>query len=190
MPSILNSRIENTSMARAANKQIGLKPQDLYVLFKVAADHGVPRTYAVLGQELGMAASQVHASFSRALASRLLSRSLDEVRLDRKAFREFVLHGARYAFPASMGSTTRGLPTSYAALPLSEVIAQVDELPPVWEFSEGTTKGVSLLPLYPTVPKAALKDRNLYELLSLFDALRSGAAREREMAEQMLQSRI
>lgn len=177
-------------MSRIASKQIALKPQDLYVLLKLAARGAPPLTYASLGLELGMAASQVHASYSRALASRLLSKSLDEIRLDRKALREFVLHGAKFAFPPSRGTATRGIPTSYAAPPLSEFITQPDELPPVWPYPEGSTKGIGLVPLHSTAPTAATRDQPFYELLTLFDALRSGAAREREMAEQMLQARI
>jgi hypothetical protein len=40
--------------------------------------------------------------------------------------------------------------------------------------------------LYPSVPGAALKDERLYAILSLFDALRSGQARERAAAQKLL----
>jgi hypothetical protein len=45
---------------------------------------------------------------------------------------------------------------------------------------------VSLAPLYPSVPAAALKDKRLYTLLALFDGLRSGQARERNAAQKLL----
>ena len=35
------------------------------------------------------------------------------------AVEEFLLHGVKYAFPAKRGEVTRGVPTSYAAAPLS-----------------------------------------------------------------------
>jgi hypothetical protein len=38
------------------------------------------------------------------------------------------------------------------------------------------------LPLYSSVPEAALRDTKLHELLALTDALRVGRAREREIA--------
>ena len=41
---------------------------------------------------------------------------------------------------------------------------------------------MSLCPLYPSVPLACLRDARLYQMLSLIDALRAGAARERELA--------
>jgi len=44
--------------------------------------------------------------------------------------------------------------------------------------------------LYKTVPKAALKDAKLYELLAIVDAIRDGKAREREIAVKELKARL
>ena len=41
-----------------------------------------------------------------------------------------------------------------------------------------------------TVPKAALKDNRLYELLVIVDAIRDGRAREREIAIKELKARL
>ena len=46
--------------------------------------------------------------------------------------------------------------------------------------------GLSLAPLYPSVPEAALRDAKLSALLTLFDAIRSGQARERNTAHDLL----
>ena len=46
------------------------------------------------------------------------------------------------------------------------------------------------MPLYPKLPLAAARDQALYELLALFDALRIGQAREREMARKLLEERL
>jgi hypothetical protein len=43
--------------------------------------------------------------------------------------------------------------------------------------------------LYPTVPQAALRSQPLYELLAVFDAIRSGSARERALAVKWLDER-
>ena len=51
-------------------------------------------------------------------------------------------------------------------------------------------RGVGIEPLHPAVPFAAMQDAKLYELLTLFDALRIGKARERGMALERLQARI
>jgi hypothetical protein len=44
--------------------------------------------------------------------------------------------------------------------------------------------------LYRTVPFAASRDRALYELLAIADALRDGRARERTIAEKELRERL
>jgi hypothetical protein len=104
--------------------------------------------------------------------------------------REFVISGARYAFPAVHGRVQRGVPTGYAAAPLNTLIAPSADPPPVWPHVQGSVRGIALAPLYPTVPAAALKDEKLYALLALFDALRAGQAREREIAKQKLAEAI
>ncbi|ESS71860.1 hypothetical protein MGMO_86c00200 [Methyloglobulus morosus KoM1] len=178
-------------MSRQINQQITLKPQDLLVLFKLLAPNTSLLTYAELSTLLAISASELHASIRRAKLARLILSEPDEaVRLDKKSLKEFILYGARYVFPATYGSITRGIPTAYAAPPLVNLIMQPDELPPVWPTPQGTTRGVAFYPLYPTAPVAAEKDNFLYENLTLFDAIRGGAARERELAANLLSERI
>jgi hypothetical protein len=49
---------------------------------------------------------------------------------------------------------------------------------------------MTLEPLYPSVPDAAKRNPALYGLLVLFDALRAGSARERNIAQEMLGERL
>jgi hypothetical protein len=177
-------------MKRKINHQLVLKPQDLMVLLKVLSLQGEAVTYGELAQSLGMSSSEVHASMGRARAARLVTVDDERPTLARSAFKEFLLHGAKYAFPATLGSPTRGLPTAYAAPPLAARIAQPDEPPPVWPDPQGERRGIGFHPLYPTAPSAARRDPSLYELLALFDALRGGAARERQIASQLLSERL
>jgi hypothetical protein len=174
----------------ARNKQISLKPQDLLVLFKLASNLNERFTYAGLAQSLGIATSESHASIARVVQSRLASTDENGINLARSAFIEFVIYGAIYFFPAVMGPATRGLPTGYAAPPLKEIINQPEEMPPVWPYSLGPVRGMALYPLYPSVPAVAATDPLLYENLALFDALRAGAAREREIAQRLLRERL
>jgi beta-galactosidase len=92
--------------------------------------------------------------------------------------------------PWGTGAPTRGVPTSYAASPLSKTIADAGELPPVWPYADGKVRGYSFAPLHKNVPQAALADERLYELLALVDALRNGRARERMLASQELTRRL
>ena len=65
-----------------------------------------------------------------------------------------------------------------------------NDLPPVWPWHEGNTRGVGFEPLYKSVPQAALRDSKLYQLLALVDAIRDGRARERKFAERDLVHRL
>lgn len=95
-----------------------------------------------------------------------------------------------YTFPAEPGAMTRGVPTHYAASPLKQHLEQGPEPPPVWPYSQGTTRGYSYAPLHKNVPKAALDDPRLYELLALVDGLRDGKACERDLAIKELRKRL
>lgn len=174
-----------------SNPQVVLRPQDLLVLLRLSLSTDPAPTYAALGTELGLTASEVHAGLERAALAQLARKDKagkPTVVLD--ALRGFVLHGARYAFPATRGELTRGMVTAYAAPPLRDRIAQPGEPPPVWPHKAGTVRGAALYPLYPTVPEAAARNPALYELLALFDALRGGSAREHALAMQLLSERL
>jgi len=158
-----------------------LNPQDLVVILKLALEPGL--TFQKLASSLHLSLSAVHRSVTRAKAAGLL---LADRQPNRHAVLEFVLHGARYAFPAVRGRMARGMPTAYAAPPLSNLIhAGLDPIP-VWPDPEGEARGESFKPLYRDAPAAARADPRLSECLSLFDALRGGRARERTLATEHL----
>jgi hypothetical protein len=82
------------------------------------------------------------------------------------------------------------MPTSYAGPPLSSNLIKSDEPPPVWPDPEGNVRGYEFSPLYRSVPKAAQRDNELYELLTLVDAIRDGRARERDLAVKEITARL
>ena len=104
----------------------------------------------------------------------------------RPALLEFALHGVRYVWPAMPGPVKRGVPTGFGAEPLVGKITAAAGEAPVWAHAGGSAKGPSLSPIYRTAPLAALADPALHRLLALQDALRSGRARERALAAQLL----
>ncbi|HLH32437.1 MAG TPA: hypothetical protein VKY31_14630 [Terriglobia bacterium] len=168
-----------------------LKPQDVVVAIKLAGRHEAQRpSFAQIGLDLKMSASEVHAAVKRCQSAHLLGPHELGDRPNRRALEEFLIHGIKYAFPAERGEPTRGVPTGYAAPPLNKFIAAGDELPPVWPYPEGLSKGISFEPLYKTVPFAALHDEFLYECLALVDALRDGRVREKQIAERELRARL
>lgn len=158
--------------------------------FKLVCLDGQRLPYLALAEALQLSQFEAHACMARLSGARLLA-EIDEVpALVMAAFRPMVLHGAQYFFPAVRGELTMGFPTAYGVEPIKSKVLFADELPPVWPHADGTVRGMTLLPLYPKLPLAALKDPPFYELLALFDALRIGQAREREMARQLLEERL
>lgn len=177
-------------MRRSVNRQPALKPQDLYLLLALLAMRGEVLTYPELAAFAGISMSEVHGALKRAEQARLLAFLDKQPRIVVPAFKEFLLHGARYAFPALRGGMVGGVPTGYAAAPLNALIAPSADPVPVWPHAEGSARGIALLPLYPSAPAAALRSPALYENLALFDALRMGNARERNLAEKFFEERL
>ncbi len=169
--------------------QPSLRPQDVLVLAKLLTYGGNRPPMAQIGIDLSISSSEVHAALKRLGQSRLVANEPAGTRPILQAVEEFLIHAVKYAFPPKRGEVTRGVPTSYAAPPLSRRIASAD-LPPVWPHPEGKARGMSLEPLYRSAPTAALRDPALYELLALIDALRDGRARERKLAEDELRARV
>lgn len=174
-------------MAKISNRQTALKPQDLFVLLALLGRSGGSVTYPELAAQTGLAISAVHAALKRAAVARLLMFQERQPVILKPQFKEFLLSGAKYAFPPIWGAMSRGVPTGYAASPLNTIIAPSADPVPVWPSAKGSARGLGLAPLYPSVPEAALKDEKLYALLALFDAIRSGQARERNAARDLLE---
>jgi DNA-binding Lrp family transcriptional regulator len=169
---------------------MNLKPQDVVVALKLC---GYPKgrpPISVIASELGLSPSEVHGAIQRLKSSRLLHGPALKDKPNISGLEEFLVHGLKYAFPARHGEVTRGVPTSYAAEPLKSEIDSSNDLPPVWPWHDGDTRGVGLEPLYKNVPQAALRDPALYQLLALVDAIRDGRARERKLAERDLVHRL
>lgn len=163
------------------------KPQDVLVALKLSlGDTG--RSYADLGADLGMSASEVHAAVRRLGEARLTEPESRNIR--REALRNFLVHGVPYVFPARPKEVTRGMPTAWAAPVLAGKVRADDQLRPVWPDPEGRVQGAAVRPLYASAPQAARRDPALYDLLALVDALRLGRARERALAEKELTKRL
>ena len=168
-----------------------LKPQELLVLFKVAADPQRRWTYAALAKSLEMSSAEVHASVKRAVRAGLaVSRGRGDWSPLRQALIEFAVHGARYAFPADLGTVKRGVPTSFGAAPLASLINSQPGEAPVWAHPQGSVRGPTLSPIYRAAPQSALADPALHELLALLDAVRTGRSRERSLAQKLLAERL
>ena len=139
-----------------------------------------------MAEALGLSQSEISEAVSRCKYAGLLDPKGKAVM--RQSLMEFLQYGLRYVFPQRPGPVVRGIPTSHSASPLKEQIQSAEYY--VWPYGKGTVRGQSIVPLYPSVPEAALKDRNLHELLALADALRVGRAREKQLAVVELKKRF
>ena len=162
-----------------------LKPQDVLVALKLALHDGF--SYPDLAQSVGLSVGEAHNAVRRLGVAQLVDVAERRPRL--AALEEFLIHGVRYAFPAQRKGLTRGMVTAASAPPLHDILAENSE-PLVWPHVEGKIRGWELTPLYGSVPDACLEDAQLYELMALLDAIRSGGARERQLAIGLLRERL
>jgi hypothetical protein len=169
---------------KAQNQQ--LKPQDVLLLLKIVSDNALSWSQKPVAEALGLSQSEVSEAVGRSKYAGLLAPNGKAVM--KMALLEFLQYGLRYVFPIKPGAVVRGVPTSHSAKPLSDEIQSSEAY--VWPYGQGTVRGHSILPLYPSVPEAALKDEKLHELLALADALRVGRAREKELAVKELKKRL
>lgn len=185
-----------------------VKSQDIFLLLKLLslelpraqAEGGDlalvlgPDAYSVRGlaESTGVSKSEVANAFKRCTDVGLLKtdRYSGLPVINRAGLLEFLVHGLRYVFPASLGGLTRGMPTGVGAPVMAGKLLSAGELLPVWADAEGGHMGLAVEPLFKTVPMSARRDRMLYDLLALTDALRLGRPREHAVAAQMLADKM
>jgi len=166
----------------------GIKPQDILILLKLCLWRDREWRHVDLAAELGLSQTEVSFALERCRTSGFLDSA--KKRVLRFALLEFLEHGLKYVYPVQPGAVCRGMPTAHSAPPLSKRIVSDADDQYVWPWVDGNVRGQGISPLYESVPHAAAKDSQLYELLALVDALRVGRARERAIALEELESRL
>lgn len=167
-------------------KQQIMSPHDIVILLKIVSYGKKPWFQKPMAEALGISQSEISKSLNRSKYAGLLAPNGKSVM--RMALMDFLQFGLRYVFPIKPGPVVSGVPTSHSASPLKEEIQSSEAY--VWPYGKGTVRGHIILPLYPSVPDAVLKDEHLHELLALVDALRVGRVRERELAIKELKKRL
>jgi len=168
------------------SEQTVMRPHDIAVLLKIISYGSEPWLQKPMAIELVISQSELSKSIARSKNASLLDNSGRKVR--RLALMDFLESGIAYVFPQHPGSIVRGIATSHSAAPLKKQIQSDEDY--VWPSAKGDMKGQAIIPLYKTLPEAALNDAKLYEMLSLIDAIRIGSARERKLAISELKKRI
>ena len=163
-----------------------LKSQDIVVASSLAVHPGRAWNFQSLGEATGLSQSAAFRAVQRLRASGLVVP--DGFQVFDKRFMNLLEHGVPYVFAAAPGKVARGVPTAYAAPPLSAHVNASSAL--VWPDPKGTVRGESLPPLAPSAVQAALRDEPLYHVLALIDALRIGRPREQKLAVQLLEETL
>ncbi|MFV0605471.1 MAG: hypothetical protein ACK5NK_06465 [Niabella sp.] len=164
-----------------------MKPQDILVALKIISLKGEPWTQAALAASLLISPSEVSSVFERLKESGFINQTKNNI--NTQAFREFLIHGLKYVFPPKLGTKVRGIATAHSASPIKEFISEGEDIL-VWKSANGNRRGLSVDPLYKTVPKIITTDSSLYELLVIVDTLRIGRVREIEVAINELDKRL
>lgn len=137
---------------------IHMKPQDILLLLKLISLDDVTWKQKYVAEALGMSQSEVSESVARSKYSGLLDPK--DKKVMKLAFTDFLQFGLKYVFPQKPGPVVRGIPTSHSASPLKEQIESSENY--VWSSGKGMLRGHSIMPLYSSVPEAALKDNVLH----------------------------
>ena len=164
-----------------------MRPQDIVVLLKIISIRNDNWRNFDLASELQISPSEVSEALNRCKIARLIDNKKRKVYLN--SFKEFLIYGLKYVFPAVPGPLVKGIPTAHSAFPISKSIASGSDVY-VWQYIKGTHRGQAIEPLYKTIPDAVQEDPLLYELLVIVDTIRVGRAREIKIAIKELEKRL
>ena len=153
-------------------------------------------TYASVAAAVEISTSEVHDALKRCRSAQLVVPMRETEIVSKKHFYDLLVFAVPRIFYAVRGGLDLGWPTGVqlpTLLPSFEGLRPEplkDALPLVWPDPKGTTRGETLLPIYPSVPEAARKDAGLYELLALIDVVRLGDLKHKKKAMELLAKRI
>ncbi len=165
-------------------KQPTLRPSDLVVACQLAITPGAQ--FLELSSVTCLSAGECHNAVRRLRLSKLLLPAERSTSVE--LLLQFLVHGAPFAFPAVIGQEVAGVPTGHSAPVFDGLLESAEQL--VWPQADGTVRGRSVVPLAPRAAELPEKNPKLYELLTLSDALRTGTARVRKLAAELLGERL
>jgi len=164
-----------------------MRPQDILVLLKIVLMRNQNWLNIDIANSLKISQSEISEALNRCKIARLIDGEKRKVHIH--SFKEFLIYGLKYVFPAEPGAVVRGIPTAHSAPPINEHISSgTDNY--VWPYSKGTLRGQAIEPLYYTLPIVALNDQLFYEFLVILDTLRVGRSREVKIAISELEKRL
>ena len=164
-----------------------MRPQDILVLLKIISMKNPCWLNLEIANSLNISQSEVSKALNRCKIARLIDGEKKKVYIN--SFKEFLIYGLKYVFPAEPGPMVRGIPTAHSASPIKKHISSGSENF-VWPYSKGIIRGQAIEPLYSTIPMVVQNDQLFYELLAIIDTLRVGRVRETKIAIDELEKRL
>lgn len=168
-------------------KHSGMRPQDILVLLRITSIKNSEWLNLDIANFLKISQSEVSEALNRCRIVRLIDD--DKRKVYKNSFKEFLIYGLKYVFPAEPGAIVRGIPTAHSASPIKEHIISGSENF-VWPYSKGILRGQTIEPLYGTIPIVVQNDQLFYELLAITDTLRVDRVRELKIAIEELEKRL
>ncbi|MDA0160605.1 hypothetical protein OM076_10045 [Solirubrobacter ginsenosidimutans] len=166
-----------------------LRPPDVFVLLGLLTPaRGGGWSVQELAGDLAMPQAELQRSLTRLGESPVFDKRSEKV--IRPAAQQLLLNAVALVAPARLGAPARGMPTAWAAPPLSARTPASNKLPPVWPDPLGGARGLSVTPLHKAASEVSLSDPWMHEALALVDALRLGDARIRRQAADLLRPRL
>ena len=167
-----------------------LKQQDILVACKLFTLGEAEWPLRRLAGSLSISLGETHAAIARGRAAGVLGLPRGRLNVARKKLFELATVAVPQVYYAVRGSMAAGVPTAMHAEPLKGVFPLDGLVPLVWPSERGSVRGESLMPLYPTVPRAVEHDPDLHRLLALIDVVRVGEAKDRRLATDLLERMI
>ena len=165
---------------------LSIKPHDVAILLKLVAKGESVWRQVDLANELEISQSEIAKSLVRLKKANLIYGK----EVNKLSVKEFLIHALKYLFPAEFGPLEVGVPTGVSSPLFNSILDQKNKDKYVWPDPKGSARGQIFKPLYPKLSSAALKDPEFYELVAISDVLRSGRAREKELAIKELKNRL
>lgn len=145
-----------------------LRPQDVLLACRLYSleRSRLEWTYANLAVDVGLSTGESHNAADRCRKARVLAPS---GHIDRPILRDLLTVVVPLVYIPTWGPVEKGMPTAGPLCALME-----GNVKHVWA-AEGNVQGVSVTPIYPSVPWACRRDPVVYELMALADSVRVGA---------------
>lgn len=162
-----------------------LQPIDIAVAFAAAHRFHQHRSWSPseVRADLGLPWSSIHLSLQRLSDASVVVGG----RVRRQALAT-LLPALQYLVPAHAGRVerARGVPTGPTSPALQGQSLRIVGAPMVWPDEDGEVEGISVQPLYKTIPGVAREREDLHALFSAIDSARTGRARELRLAHDAL----